>query len=119
MDEGDSREQIRRLEDRIEELAEAMERCRKIALISKVAIAIGGASILAMLIGAIRLDAMVMLGAIAAGIGGIVMAGSNRSTAQETAAALQAAEADRARLIGEIDLRVVSELDSGSLLPPA
>ena len=71
------------------------------------------------MIGAIRLDPVVMLGAIAAAIGGIVMLGSNRSTSQETAAALQVAEADRARLIGEIDLRVVSERDSGRLLPPA
>jgi hypothetical protein len=50
-----------------------------------------------------------MLGAIAALLGGFVGWGSNRSTAQEAAAELAAAEADRKALIGSIDLHVVSQ----------
>ena len=42
MDDEDPREQILRLEVQIEELAEAVERCRKTIQISKVAIALGG-----------------------------------------------------------------------------
>jgi hypothetical protein len=48
-----------------------------------------------------------MVGAFAAMIGGVVLLGSNRSTLQQSTAAMQAAEAQRAALIGEIDLRVV------------
>jgi hypothetical protein len=53
-----------------------------------------------------------MVAAFAAVIGGVVLLGSNRSTLQEATAALQAAEAQRAALIGEIDLRVVSSRNS-------
>ena len=43
--------------------------------------------------------------------GGVVLFGSNNSTSEQTTAALRAAEAERAELIGQMDLRVVS--DSG------
>jgi hypothetical protein len=108
MDEDDLREQISRLEVHIEELAEAIERCRKIILISKVAIAIGGALILAITFGAIRFDPMAMVAAIAAVVGGIVLFGSNGSTLEQTMAALRAAEAQRVELIGRIELRIVA-----------
>jgi hypothetical protein len=118
-DAGDPRRQILRLEARIEELAEAIERCRKIALMSRAAIALGGLLILVMMIGVIRFDPMIMIGAIAAAIGGTVVLGSNRSTAEETSAALKTAEAERAELIGEIDLRLIEGGEGGNLLPHA
>ena len=103
------REEIARLEIRIEEFAEALSRCGKIAVFSKVAIAVGAILILALMLGAIRFDPMIMTGAIAASIGGTVLLGSNRRTAQDFAAAMQAAEAHRAELIGEVHLRLVGE----------
>ena len=51
LEESDPREQIARLEAHIYELAEAMERCRKIILVSKVAIAGGGIWMLAVILG--------------------------------------------------------------------
>lgn len=69
----------------------------------------GAVLLAALLLGLMRFDATVMLAAIAALLGGIVGWGSNRSTAQEAAAELAAAEADRTALIGTIDLHVVSE----------
>ena len=108
MDEDDLREQISRLEVHIEELAEAIERCRKIILISKVAIAFGGALILAITFGAIRFDPLAMVAAITAVVGGIVLFGSNGSTLKQTLAASRAAEAQRAELIGRIELRIVA-----------
>ena len=42
-------------------------------------------------------------------IGGFVVSGSNRSTAQEAEEQIAASEARRAELIGAIGLRVVSE----------
>jgi hypothetical protein len=80
-DDGDLQEQILHLEAQIEELADVIERCRKIILISKAAIAAGGTLILAIIIGAVGFDPTIMIGAIAAVIGGIVVFGSNTSIA--------------------------------------
>ena len=73
-------DEISEIEARIEELAEIAERCRKIILFSKVAIAAGGIWLLAITLGAIRFDPMAMIGAIAVVIGGTVVFGSNAST---------------------------------------
>ena len=48
-----------------------------------------------------------MIGALAAIIGGVVGFGSNSSTAKQAMAAMKDAEAQRAKLIGMIDLRSV------------
>jgi hypothetical protein len=104
---GDPRTQISRLEARIDGLAEMLERCRKIALVSKVAIAAGALVMAAMTIGPIRFDPMAMIAAMTAVIGGIVAYGSNRSTSEQTAAEMRAAEALRAELIGRLELRLV------------
>ena len=108
-DDGDPRDQIARLETRLEELAEAMGRCRKIKLISQIAIAGGGLWMAAATIGVIGFDPVAMMAAIAAVIGGTVMYGSNTTTSQEIDAAIEDAEADRAELIGMLKLRVVGE----------
>jgi hypothetical protein len=100
-------DQISRLEAQIDGLAEALERCRKIALASKVAIAAGGIGIAAMTLGAVRLDPMAMIAAMTAVIGGIVVFGSNDSTAKQTSARVTDAEALRAELIGTLELRIV------------
>jgi hypothetical protein len=56
-------------------------------------------------------DPSVIAVAVAAVLGGIVAAGSNRSTAIEAMHELTAAEAKRAALIGQIDLRLVPDRD--------
>jgi hypothetical protein len=117
MNDGDLREQISRLEERIEQLAEVIERCRKLMLFSKAAIAIGGLLIVAMMFGGIRFDAAAMIGAMTAVIGGTVLLGTNSSTSEQTLALLKAAEEQRAELIDRIDLQMVGEGDRGSLLP--
>jgi hypothetical protein len=110
MDEiSDPREQIVRLEARIEELAAKLESCRKFMLAARIAMALGGILLAAGFIGVIRFDALAMVAAITVVLGGIVVAGSNRSTAREAADQLAAAERDRAALIGLIELRVVAE----------
>jgi hypothetical protein len=67
----------------------------------------GGIVLGAMLLGAIRFDPGTMAGAVAALLGGIVVWGSNSSTAKEAARELAAAEAERVALIETINLRVV------------
>jgi hypothetical protein len=108
-DNGDPRDQIARLEQRLEELADATARCRKIRLISQIAIAAGGAWMLAVTIGVLGFDPLAMMVAISGVIGGTVMYGSNRTTWREVDAAMNDAEAKRAALIGRLDLRVVGE----------
>jgi len=115
---NDLREQISRLEAHIEELAEAIDRCRKVVLMSQAIIAVGAILVLAMMLGAIRFDPTVMIAAIAAVLGGTVLFGSNKTTSEQTTAALRAAEAHRAELIGEIDLRLVGDGDDGTGFRP-
>jgi hypothetical protein len=112
-DEGDLREQVLHIERHIEELAHVIESCRKFILGSKAAIVAGGAVILAISIGAVRYDPTVMIGALAAVLGGTVICGSNASTLKQTTTAMKAAEARRAELISRLDLRVVGEGEVG------
>lgn len=108
-DERDPSEEIAMIEARLEHLAGVSERCRKIILFSKVAIAGGAGLLLVMLFGVFGSDQVLAIGSIAAVLGGIVSLGSNVSTLQQTAAAIRTAELLRSDLIGRIDLRVVSD----------
>jgi hypothetical protein len=105
----DLHEQVLQIEAHIEQLADVIERCRKIILISKAAVVVGGTLILATIIGAIGFDPTIMIGAIAAAIGGTVVFGSNMSTLKQTVTNMKAAEAHRTELIGRMDLRVVGD----------
>ena len=108
---GDLHDEILRLEAQIDELTEAIEKCRKAILVSKVAIAAGGIWLLAFTFGAIRFDSVAMIGAISAVIGGTVVFGSNTSTSKQAAADIKAAEALRAELIDKINLQLVGEAE--------
>jgi hypothetical protein len=105
----DPHAEIERLEARIEELAARIENCRKFQLAARIAMALGGAWLVAIVIGAVRSDPLALTAAIAAVLGGIVLSGSNGSTAKEASAQLTQAEANRAALIGVIELRTVAE----------
>jgi hypothetical protein len=107
--EDDPINEISLIEERLEELAEVSERCRKIILVSKAAIAGGADLLLVMVLGLFGASQVAALGSIAAVLGGIVSLGSNVSTLRQTTDAISAAEALRSDLIGRIDLRVVGE----------
>jgi hypothetical protein len=111
MADDDLHDQILRLEAQIEELTEVIESCRKLILVSKIAIAAGGIWLLAFMFGATRFDSMAMVGSIAAVIGGTLVFGSNTSTSKQAVADVKAAEALRAELIGKINLRLVGEAE--------
>jgi hypothetical protein len=109
MIDDDPTDEIPEIEARIEELAEIAERCRKIILASKAAIAGGVALLLIMMLGLFGPSQVAALGSIALVLGGIVSLGSNVSTLRQTEAAISAAELLRSDLIGRIDLRVVGD----------
>jgi len=108
-DEDDSIDEISKIEARIEELAEVSERCRKIILASKAAIAGGAVLLLVTILGLLGASQVAALGSIAAMLGGIVSLGSNVSTLRQTEAAIGDAEALRSNLINEIAPRVVRD----------
>jgi hypothetical protein len=108
-DEDDPIDEISRIEVQLEELAELSERCRKVILVSKVAIAGGVALLLFVMLGLFESNQVTAILSIAVVLGGIVSLGSNVSTLQQTMAAMRAAEALRSDLIGRIELRVIGE----------
>jgi len=104
-----SGDDIARVEARIEELHEAIARCRKLSLAAKVAIAAGAAWVALTLLLLIPYVPYMTIAALAAVIGGIVVLGSNATTWAQTEGALRASEALRAEMIGRLELRVVDE----------
>jgi hypothetical protein len=108
LDNGDLHEEIVRLEEHIEDLAAKIESCRKIILGSQIGVIGGGVVVAAMLVGVIRSDLGLMAAAVSLLLGGIVVWGSNSSTAKEAAKELVAAESERGMLIEHINPRVIS-----------
>jgi hypothetical protein len=109
MADGKLHNQISRLEIEIEELAKAIEKCRKIIAISKAAIVVGTAWMLALVLGVFSFAPISIIGAISTVIFGIVSFGSNVSTSKQNMASMKEAEALRAELINRIDPRVVRD----------
>jgi hypothetical protein len=108
-----TRDEIVRLEAQAEELADRIESCRRFILAGWISIVTGGLVLLAMSLGLIQSGPSILGLAAAAVLGGIVAAGSNRSTAKEATMELIATEARRAELISQLDLRVVSDREVG------
>jgi len=111
MNNGDHRDEIVRLEAQIDELAARIESYRKFILVGRIAVVGGCAVLIAILIGAIQFDPAAIGVAVTAVLGGIVAAGSNRSTAKEAMHELTLVAAKRTAMIGQIDLRLVPNRD--------
>jgi len=109
MPDTDPHDEIERLEAQIEDLSDRIESCRKFILAGRIAVIGGGVLLVALLLDVIRFDLQLMALAMAALLGGIVVWGSNNSTAKEATAERAAAEANRKALIGMMELRVVAE----------
>ena len=109
MPDADLREEIARLETEIEDRTEAINRCRKVILLSKFAAGAGALVFLLLLLGIAPPNATAMIVSIAATLGGAVGLGSTTTTAAQLATAIKDAEARRAELIGMIRLTVVGD----------
>ena len=107
-DEG-SHDDIARIEAHIEELAEAIERCRKFSLFAKAIIAAGAVWLALSILMVVSFTPETTLTALAAIIIGVVMLGSNKTTWTQTETALHASEAMRAGMIGRMQLHVVGD----------
>ncbi len=107
--EDDPHDDITRLEARIEALSASVERCRKISLVSKLAIAAGAAWLALRVLGLVFSGPAGFVIAIAAIIGGIVSLGSNSSTWDEAEEERNEAEIRRDELIGGLDMRIIED----------
>ena len=88
MDDDTAPHEIARLEERIEALTESLERCRKISFAAKIAVAGGALWFALVLLWILPFNATGFVAAMAAGLGGVVLLGSNATSWDETEAAL-------------------------------
>jgi hypothetical protein len=93
------RDEIVRLEEQIEALSEAAERSRKLITLSRAAALLGATLLIVVIAGVAALNSSVTLFGIAALLGGMVLAGSSRSTLDEHLEALDKARQARNALI--------------------
>jgi hypothetical protein len=114
-DEDDPIDEMSLIEARLERLAEVAERCRKIILASRIAIAGGVALLLVTLLGLFGFSENAAIGSIAVMLGGIVSLGSNISTLRQTTEAIDDAERLRTDMIDRKHLRLVVD-NQGSAL---
>jgi hypothetical protein len=105
---ADLPERIADLEAEILTLAEAAQRCRKISFLAKGLIAVGGLLLTLIVLGVFRSGATALVIALAAGLGGIALLGSNQRSWDETLASLKAREAQRTALIDQLRLWTVA-----------
>jgi hypothetical protein len=109
MDADPSPTDIARLEDHIEALRDAIARCRKIAFAAKLAIGAAAVWLALTVVSLVPFVTALVVAAMAAAIGGVVLLGSNSTTWQQTEARLTASEAMRSELIERMEMRVVEE----------
>jgi hypothetical protein len=109
MEGPDPHDEISELEERIEELAESLQRCRKILFLAKISMIVGGTLLFAIMVRLLGFDPLTMIVAITAIIGGIVALGSTTTTAKQTLASMEEAQVLRTELIDRLELRTVRE----------
>lgn len=113
----DPHDQIAAIEEQIEQLADAAERCRKFILAGKIAIAAGALWFFALLTG-LAAGPAAFIGATAALIGGIVAVGTNKATRGDLLESVATAERSRAALIESMTLRPVAAQDKPLSIAP-
>ncbi len=112
MSDEDPHDEIERLEALIDRLDVRIVGCRKFVLAGQVAAAVGAIVLFVTLFGVTRFDPRLMIGGMAALLGGFAVWGSNYSTLKEASQELAETEVERAALIGKIHLRVVNDRET-------
>jgi cystathionine beta-lyase family protein involved in aluminum resistance len=104
---NDLYQQIADLEAEIDDLSEAVERCRKSMIVARVAIIAGVLLVGASLAGLVQTDALVLVIGIAATLAGIGLLGSSRGSLEQITGKIRAFEARRDGLIDGMNLQTV------------
>ena len=102
-------DEIERLELRIEELREAIERSRRLRFAGRASAVIGPALLAGFALGLVAYTPTRMIVALALAIGGVVLTGSSRSSTEELERSLKQAETERMAAIDALDLVQVGE----------
>lgn len=104
---ADAHDAIAEIEARLDALADAAGRSRKLALAGKAAALVGGPLALAALSGLFGLPPAALVFGLAAALGGVALAGTSAGSLDQTRAEIAALEAQRRALIDGIGLRLV------------
>jgi predicted benzoate:H+ symporter BenE len=102
-------DEIERLELRIDELRDAIERSRRWRFAGWASAVLGPALLAGLLLGIIDYTPERVIAALALAIGGMVLMGSSRSSTEELERGLKQAEAERMAVIDALELVQVSE----------
>lgn len=103
----DAQDEIVELEQRIEALAERVAQCRKVSLLARAMIGVGGGLLILALLGASGRSPAVLVLGFGAFLGGVALLGTNRGTLGEIRDTVRRLEGRRAELIGAMRLRLV------------
>jgi len=112
MNDEPANSEIAMLEERIEELRQALARCDKIALAARIAIAGGALWFGLVIVTVLPFSATGFTGALASLLGGVVLLGSNKTTRDQTEVMLHEVEDRRRELIDSMRLRLVESPDT-------
>ncbi|HZZ61910.1 MAG TPA: hypothetical protein VFE63_12155 [Roseiarcus sp.] len=102
-------EEIERLEIRIEELREAIERSRRLMWLGRAAAVVGPALLVCLLLGLLTFTPIRMIVAIALAIGGMVLSGSSRASTEQLQRSLTRTEAQRRAAIDGAEIVEIGE----------
>ena len=97
-------DEIERLELQMEDLRDAIERSRRLALAGRAATVAGPALLIAIFVGLVGFTPARTIFGLALAIGGMVLSGSSRATTEELRRSLQKADAERNAAIDALEL---------------
>ena len=97
-------DEIERLELRIEELREAIERSRRLRLAGRASAVIGPALLAGFALGLVAYTPTRMIVALALAIGGVVLTGSSRASTEQLEFLLKQTEKERSAAIDGLEL---------------
>ena len=100
-------EEVALIETEIEALAEQIENCRKLSLVTKVAIMCGTAALVVLAAGLFGSSPLWLVLGVTGVLGGSALLGSTRATMQRLQERLLDHESKRAAIISGIDLRIL------------
>jgi hypothetical protein len=103
----DLQDQIASLEAEIELLSERAQRCRKIIVLGKVGTVAGGLLLVALLVGLVRSNAVLLVASITALLGGVALSGTSQGTLDVLRASIDERETLRTEIIDRLELHTI------------